>query len=442
MTTLTREPRALFGRLWSRARATAGRPRRRWFPRLRPLAGRRLPRHLKPSRVHLVAESLPGGLADPGFETLLVQITTSIIHRGHRVRVFTDGEASFSAMFEAIRQAESEVLVESFILTDDEVGETLRDGLATAARRGVTVRVLADAVGSSATREDFWEACRECGIEVRLFHPVRTHPTSFFFRDHRKILTVDRRIGFTGGMNIAEEYGSSRPSSGQRTWRDTHVEIEGPAVCEMVLVFREGWTRAGGERFDVEPCDAGPADGPGILVLESRPNRGHKETAAALAAMAAAAKKTLYVTSAYFAPAPLMIKLLGRAVRRGVDVRLLLPGRSDVPLVRHAGHGFYGDLLERGVRIHEYQPSILHAKTMVADGKVAVVGSSNLDFRSFRFNAESNLVFLDAEVAGRLHAAFEDDLTRSEEIRLETWRRRGFLHRVGDRLARAVSFFL
>lgn len=434
--------RTFLDRAWPALPAARSRPRRRWLPRLRPLAGRRLPRHLKPSRVHLAARRLPGGLADPGFETLLIQITTSIIHRGHRVRVFTEGAASFAAMFETIRGAKNEVLVESFILTDDQVGEALRTELSAAAKRGITVRMLADAVGSNATRQAFWDSCRDCGIEVRLFHPLLALPSKFFFRDHRKILTVDRRIGFTGGMNIAEEYGSSRPSSGQSTWRDTHVEIEGPAVSEMVLVFREGWMRAGGERFEVSPRDAGPADGPGILVLESRPNRGHRETAATLAAIAAAARKTLYVTSAYFAPAPLMIKILGRAVRRGVDVRLLLPGQSDVPLVRHAGHGFFSDLIARGVRVYEYQPSILHAKTMVADGKVAVVGSSNLDFRSFRFNAESNLVFLDPQVAGELQAAFEDDLTRAEEIRADTWHHRGLVHRIGDRLARAVSFFL
>jgi cardiolipin synthase len=418
------------------------RPRRRWLPQLRPLPGHRLPRHLRPSQVHKTAERLPGGLADPGFESLMCEISTSMIHRGHRIRLFTVGADSFAAMHEAIRRAEREVLVESFILTDDEVGRALMDDLCEAAGRGVTVRVLADAVGSFGTRSAFWKGLRCRGLEVRLFHPLLQIPKAFFFRDHRKILTVDRRIGFTGGMNIAEEYGSSHPSSGQNAWRDTHVQIEGPAVREMALVFREGWLRTGGERFEIEAGDAGPADGPGILVLESRPNRGHRETASVFAAIAAAARKTLWLTTGYFAPSPRFCKILGRAVQRGVDVRLILPALSDVPVVRHAGHGFFGDLLACGVRVYEYQPSILHAKTLVADGKVAVVGSSNLDFRSFRFNSECNLLFFDPEVAGQLKAALDEDLTHSVEILSEEWHHRGFAHRVGDRLARAVSYFL
>jgi cardiolipin synthase len=176
-----------------------------------------------------------------------------------------------------------------------------------------------------------------------------------------------------------------------------------------------------------------------VLVLDARPMRGNREAAAALVAVAAAARRRLWITNAYFAPGHTAIRVLGDAARRGVDVRLLLPGRSDVPIVRHAGHGYFADLLRRGVRIFEYQAAVLHAKSLVTDGYLAVVGSTNLDFRSFLFNAECNLVVLDAPFAARLERDFADDLAHATEIIPGAWRRRPLLHRAGDRLARQLS---
>jgi cardiolipin synthase len=174
-------------------------------------------------------------------------------------------------------------------------------------------------------------------------------------------------------------------------------------------------------------------------VLESRPSRGYVESAAVLAAIVAAARERVWITNAYFAPRRIALDILGRAAARGVDVRLLLPGRTDVPLVRHAGHGYYRGLLARGVRVFEYQPAILHAKTLVADGKVSVVGSSNLDFRSFQFNGECNLVILDRATGGAMEEAFRRDLAQAQEVDAEAWVRRPVYHRVGDRLARLLA---
>jgi cardiolipin synthase len=314
--------------------------------------------------------------------------------------------------------------------------------LGQASSRGVAVRVLADAFGSLWTRSGFWREMRSRGCEVRLFHPVFPYFWRQFFRDHRKILVVDRSIAFTGGMNIAEEYGSPRARGRVRAWRDTHARVEGPAAWELALVFSEAWHRAGGTPLAIPSLvvdDAEPPAGARVLVLDSRPLRGHQESAAVLSAIVGAARRSVLITNAYFAPRPVAIEALGAAARRGVDVQLLLPGASDVPLIRHAGHGYFDALLERGVRIFEYAAAVLHGKTMVADGFVSVVGSTNLDFRSFRFNAECNLVVLDEETGASMAAAFEEDLTRSEEIRPEPWRRRGLGHRWGDALARRLS---
>ncbi|HSL85194.1 MAG TPA: phospholipase D-like domain-containing protein [Thermoanaerobaculia bacterium] len=443
---------------------------RHLLPIPRPRAGRRLPRPLRAAFVGVRARALPDGLADPGFEDLLQEIDDGPVHRGHRVRVFTRGEEAFAAMREAIAAARREVLVESYIWRDDSTGRAFLDDLARAAARGVTVRALADALGSFGTRREFWREMERRGIEARRFHPLVPELWNQVFRDHRKILVVDRRVGFTGGMNIAEEYGSfpsrsklsaaSSPSApadpsarsarsggspdegaAVRAWRDTHVRVEGPVAWEMAVVFAEGWDRARGKPFTLDPLEvpSSPGDGARILVLDARPRRGYAEAAAVLAAIVAAARRRVWITNAYFAPRLAAVRILGAAVRHGVDVRLLLPGKTDVPLVRHAGHGYYRALLERGVRIFEYQDSILHAKSMVADGHASVVGSTNLDFRSFHFNAECNLVILDPATGRRLEEVFEEDLEGAEEISLEAWNRRGTLHKLGDRAARWLS---
>jgi cardiolipin synthase len=407
------------------------------------MAYRMLPRALRPRRVGRLASALPEGVRDPGFEVLLRRIDTSPLHRGNRVDLFFEGTDAFGAMARAVEEAREEVLLEAYILKDDEAGKALAEVLAAAARRGVAVRVLADAFGSSATHGAFWRELGASGIEVRLYHPL--FPALWYqpYRDHRKILAVDRRVAFTGGMNIGEEYGSSRKAQGT-TWRDTHARLEGPVAWEMAVVFREGWEGAGGTPFEIAPLAVPPADEPpppgaSLLVLDSSPGRGHEETASVLAASLAASRARFWLTNAYFAPRRGALPLLAHAARRGVDVRLLLPGSSDVPIVRHAGHGSYRWLLKRGVRIFEYQGSVLHAKTLVADGYVSMVGSSNMDFRSFHFNSECNVLALDEGVARTLEERFEADLAESVEITLADWHRRPAAHRIGDRLARMLS---
>jgi cardiolipin synthase A/B len=414
-------------------------------PVLRPMAFRVLPRALRPGRVGRLAAALPGGVRDPLFEVLLRRIDASPIHRGNAVTLYFDGTAAFAAMAEAIAAAREEVLLEAYILKDDAAGRALADALESAARRGAAVRVLADAFGSSATRGSFWRRMEERGLDVRLYHPFFPYLWYQPYRDHRKILAVDRRVAFTGGMNVGEEYGSpARGPSAGRSWRDTHARIEGAAAWEMAVVFREGWEDAGGAPFEIAPLARPPADAPAppgasVLVLDSSPGRGHEETASVIAASLAASRERFWLTNAYFAPRRGALPLLAAAARRGVDVRLLLPGLSDVPLVRHAGHGSYRYLLRRGVRIFEYRASVLHAKSFTADGYVSMVGSTNMDFRSFHFNAECNLVALDAGVARTLEERFTADLADADEVTLAAWDRRTALHRIGDRLARAVS---
>lgn len=409
---------------------------RRFRPILRPGPDRRLPAELRVRRVGRLARALPDGLRDPGFEVLLRRIDGAPILGGNEVKVFFRGEDAFASMCEAVASAKREILLESYIYKDDATGRSFLDGLSLAARRGVEVQVLADALGSFSTRSAFWQEMKRRGIHVRLFHPLFSRLWYQPFRDHRKILVVDRRVAFTGGMNIGEEYGSHAATHG-KAWRDTHVRVAGPAAWEMAVVFSEGWTRAGGEPVELSPLPAEEAEAPGtrILVMDSRPHRGQAESASALAAIVGGARRKVWITNAYFAPGWAAVRVLGQAAQRGVDVRLLLPGRTDVPIVRHAAHGYYDRLLGKGVRIFEYQNSILHAKSLVADGYVSVVGSTNLDFRSFLFNAECDLAMLDESVAQRLEEAFEEDLRGAVEVHRTLWRRRSVLRKMGDRMA-------
>lgn len=409
-------------------------------PVLRPFVGRKLPPELWVQNVGRLAESLPLGVLDPGFEILLRRIDGAPLFGGNTVDIYFRGLDAFRAMEQAAAEARREILIESYILKDDRAGQLLLRSLKSAAARGIEVRVVADALGSSTTKAQFWKELEAAGVEVRLFHPLFTHLWYQPFRDHRKLFVIDREIAFTGGMNIGEEYGSPFNKPGE-TWRDTHARVVGPAAWEMSVVFSEGWTHAGGDSFEIDPLPADKIEAPGarILVLDSRPNRGQAESASALAAITGAAKRYLWITNAYFAPGRRAVGLLRDAVKRGVDVRLLVPGKTDVPIVRRAGHGYYKSLLRRGIRIFEYQPAILHAKTLVADDYVSVVGSTNLDYRSFIFNAECDLVILDGVTAEKMAAAFRKDMESSVEITTEDWKKRSVRKRIGDRLARWLS---
>lgn len=430
------------------SRARRSRPARRLRAIPRPIVGHVLPPELRAPHVAAVAATLPRGVRDPGFEILLRRIDGAPLLPATEVEPYFRGHQAFSAMRAAIRAAREEVLLESYIFKDDEVGRELAGDLAAVAARGVAVRVLADAFGSFSTRRAFWRTLREGGVDVRLFHPLLPRLWNQGYRDHRKILVVDREIAFTGGMNVGNEYGAlveTPPGSGAApqaaidAWRDSHVRVTGAPAWEMAVVFAEGWERAGGAPFVIPPLAPHGHRGAPALVLDSRPGRGHEESAAVLGAIIGAARESVWITNSYFAPKSSLTRLLGDAAARGVDVRLLLPGRSDVPIVRHAGHGFFAELLRAGVAIFEYEASILHAKSLVVDGYVSVVGSTNMDYRSFHWNAECNLVVLSEAVAARMRAAFESDLVASSAVTEAVWRVRPVRHRIGDRLARLLT---
>ncbi|QJR36935.1 phospholipase D-like domain-containing protein [Gemmatimonas groenlandica] len=457
------------------------------------MADRHSPREVRTYRAWGAARRFTEGVRDPAFRELLQLIDGGSLHGCPPLVLLPDGAQAFQRMIASMDSAQEEVLLETYIMRDDKLGESVQQALIRAAARGVRTYVLADAVGSMNTGDRFWETLTEHGVEVRHFHRVWHHPFEALRRDHRKILVCDRRIAFTGGMNIAEEYGSSIRSK-SNAWRDTFVQVEGSVARELAAVFAEGWDRAKGPDLPgleyvswsvidetstrapahvVGPrklqralqqklhqklgaqrdkrrgrrvrsvADLAAPDDRAVLVLAPRPGRGQREMLGALAAMIGGARQRLWITTPYFAPPTRALTLLLAAAQHGVDVRLLLPGEhADVPLIRHAAHGTYHKLLKGGVRVFEYQRATLHAKTVVIDGHASLIGSSNLDFRSFWLNAECNVLVFDDECGAGMEASFEADLKDSHEVTMEEWRQRTWSHRVFDRLARALRLAL
>ena len=377
---------------------------------------------------------------------------------GNRVDLLQDGPGTYAAMFEAIDQARDHINLESYIVEADGPGEEFARRLVARAQAGVRVNVLYDSFGSIGTPATYFDQLRAHGISVCEYNPLRRLGNllsrALHLRDHRKLMVVDGRIGFIGGINISTVYAAgSSPlgafsgggeASTTRGWRDTHVRVEGPIVAQLQRLFMRHWSRhssialrgthyfpplapVGTQRVALAACDAGRRRNPFYRALLSALD---------------AAQHRAFLTTAYLVPTRRLMRSLTRAARRGVDVHLLLPGLSDFWLPLQAGRSHYSRLLRAGVHIHEMRDTLLHAKTCVIDGLWASVGSSNLDWRSFLHNAEANLVVLDAGLGQEMERVFQDDLARAATILREAWAHRGLRQRLAETVARRFEFFL
>ncbi len=374
--------------------------------------------------------------------------------RGNDGTLLIDGPATHRAMFDAIGAARDHVNLETYILEADETGQRLADLLIRKRGEGVRVNVLYDGVGSIKTPQAYFDRLRAAGIAVCEFNPVNPlkAPKGWEInnRDHRKILVVDGRVAFTGGINIsgvysAGSFGSRRQApSKDEGWRDTHILTRGPIVAEFQRVFMDGWTKQRCEtpaQATYFPKAAERGDWT-MRVVASDPAAGGSETYVALLSAIAHAERRVWLTYGYFAPDPATIGALQAAAARGVDVRLVLPGFSDFWAPLYAGRSHYESLLDAGVRIHERRDALLHAKTAVIDGVWSSVGSTNLDWRSFVHNYEADVIVL-AEPFGReMERLFALDMQAAHEITVEEWRRRGLADRAREWLARRWEYFL
>jgi cardiolipin synthase len=375
---------------------------------------------------------------------------------GNRIALLVDGPQTLEAIRRAIDSAKQHIHLETYIFADDEVGRDIRDRLIRRHQDGVEVRVIYDAIGSVDTPAGFFRKMTEAGCEVHEFrplNPVRTPlPWKHNNRDHRKIVVVDGRTAFTGGINISSTYASSSkekpgPEAGrEEAWRDTHVQIDGPVVAQFQRLFLETWTRAGGK---VDPQSSQyfpqmPAIG-SELVAAVASSGGDGEEAAIYGtyyAIVARASRRLWLTQAYFAPNGELRRSLIAAAKRGVDVRIIVPGFTDSALIFYASRRSYEELLEGGVRIFEQREALLHAKTLVADTALSSVGSANFDMRSFVHNNEVNAVIVGSDFARRMEGVFANDEENAHELSLESWRKRSAADKFKEFASGLFSYWL
>jgi cardiolipin synthase len=409
------------------------------------------------------AEQLVAGRLGPRREAAIGELIEAFqaqaaapLVTGNRVSLLIDGPQTLAAIREAIAAAQSSVHVETYIFGDDEVGHAFADLLIARRLAGVEVRVLYDAVGSMNTPAAFFSRMRDAGVEVREFRPLDPIRTPRMWkinnRDHRKIVVVDGRKAFTGGINISSTYESSSatrpgPEKGvNAAWRDTHVELDGPVAAQFQALFLATWTRAGGEIAELS-ANLFPAIEPagrdlvGTVASDGDDGTETRIYASYLTAIQHATQR-IWLTNAYFAPNKEFRRALITAARRGVDVRLLVPSFTDSGLILHASRSTFDELLSGGVRIYEQQHALLHAKTAVIDSALSMVGSANLDMRSFLHNNEVNAVIVGNEFALRMEAVFERDLNDTRELDLQGWRQRPFMDKLKERGSRLFSYWL
>lgn len=347
---------------------------------------------------------------------------------GNDATLLADAERTFPSMLEAIASATDHVHLETYRIQSDDTGTRFAEALAARAREGVEVRVLADAVGSIFASSRLVHTIEDAGGRFRFYRPIRLgeHPAFWHRRDHRKILVVDGRVGFVGGSNLCDEHLPSQP--GGAAWRDTNVRLEGPVVRELAKEFRRSWWTVTGEELDASrylPPTAAIAGGShGALVLANREWRRRHTIRRGYLSAFRHARRSIHLTQAYFIPDRGIQRALAAAVRRGVDVQVLLGGISDVPAVQHATRHLYGRLLSRGIRIHEWPGRVLHAKTVCVDGNWSVIGSYNLDHRSFRHNLEIVAAIAGDRLGSAMDELFRRDVALSREVTVASWRSR------------------
>ena len=345
---------------------------------------------------------------------------------GNAVDLLIDGAAHFEAWLAAIRHARQRVLLENYIIRDDAVGQAFREALVECAQRGVQVAVIYDWLGCMGqSRASFWAPLRAAGGQVRSFNPPQFgRPIGWISRDHRKLLVVDGSQGFLSGVCISEKW-LGDPARKIAPWRDTGLALRGPAVLELENAFAESWASIGTPLASAEEVgDIAPAGSVALRVIATQPSTAGMYRLDQL--IAAMASKTLWLTDAYFVGIAPYVQALAAAARDGVDVRLLVPGSSDIPMVAGLSRSGYRPLLNAGIRVFEWNGSMLHAKTAVADGQWARVGSSNLNIASWLNNREIDVAVEDTGFAQRLAAQYEQDLGNATEIVLapRRWRRR------------------
>jgi cardiolipin synthase len=385
-------------------------------------------------------DGVPVGASEPGFPATVALLAGGPLLPGNRVELALNGDGTYERLWADLRSAKEVITVQMYYAQPGRVADKLGEVLIERARSGVAVFFLYDAFGSSALKKEYVTALRDAGVRAVPFRPLRFRNLWVVQnRAHIRGIVIDQRIGWTGGFGIDDKWLGDGQTN--LAWRDTNVRFEGPAVQQLLAPFAAGWAEATGELFSgrLAPavCEGGVAE---AGLLATAPTLGSTPAERFLALSIAGAQKRLYITNAYFAPDRNFVALLVDAADRGVDVRVLVGGpRTDVRAARLAAHSRYDRLLVAGVKVYEYAPSTLHAKTFVVDGCWAAVGTMNFDNRSLALNDEATLMVLDSGFGSSLEKVFHDDLERSEQVNLSEFRKRPRVARIAEWGANCIA---
>jgi cardiolipin synthase len=377
------------------------------------------------------------GVSDPPFLRSMGSLLGPPLVDGNAVRELVNGDRIFPAMLEAIRAAKRTISFETFIYWSGTIGREFAEALAERAAAGVRVHVLLDWLGTNKLDDDALKLMLDSGVEVEKYHPLRWYNLGRVNnRTHRKLLVVDGEIGFTGGVGIADEW--SGDARNETEWRDSHYRVEGPAVAHMQAAFMDNWMKSRGEVLHGDDYFP-PLEkrGPHLAqVFKSSSSEGSESVRLMYHLTIASAEKRILIANSYFVPDDLSVETLVAAAKRGVKIEIIVPGEHiDTKTTRRASRARWGKLLEAGIEFHEFQPTMLHCKTVIVDDVWVSVGSTNFDSRSFRLNDEANLNICDPEFAKRQTAIFEADKKRARRITLEEWKSRPLREKVIEHAA-------
>ena len=385
----------------------------------------------------------PPAVSDSMFIPTLELLTQTHLVPGNNIEIFTNGNETYPALWRDLRAARRSITLQMYYAQPGKVADTLRAILIERAHAGVRILFLNDAFGSQNLKEDYWQPLKAAGVRVAVFRPVKWYDLDKAnARSHIRVVVVDGSVAYTGGFGVDDKWLGDGRHKGQ--WRDSNVRFRGPAVMALQATFMEGWVEATGELLTGDlffPPKELKQDGTQLAtLLHTSPTTGSTAAERYLALSIASARKSLYISNSYFVPDDDFRRMLTIAARRGVDVRVLTTsGETDVKTTWKAGRAHYEELLSAGVRVYEYQPVMMHAKSIVADGLWGGVGTMNFDNRSLVFNDESMLVALDPRYGASLDSIFFEDIKYAREIKLDEFRKRSWMEKMIEKGAALLS---
>jgi cardiolipin synthase len=391
----------------------------------------------------IVTQANPSLIQNAELATMLIKDLKSPITHQNKVKLLLNGEEKFPELLQCLADAKHHIHMEYYIFEQDEIGSAVIELLIKKAREGVEVRIIYDDFGSPTIKKKIENRMKEAGIEIYPFSKVHFYllANRINYRNHRKIVVIDGQTGFTGGINLSDKYINNK--KGKLFWRDTHLRIDGPGVYYLQYLFLSDWNFCCCTKLQAEDLhfakQGRQEEDVFVQVVGSGPDSEQPSVLFSILQAIYLAQKEILITTPYFIPGDNIMDALRIAASSGLSVKLLVPGKSDSRIVNAASKANYNDLLKAGVEIYLYEKGFIHSKTMVTDGKLSMIGTANMDYRSFDLNFEVNAIVYDVPFSKKLRTVFFEDLKHAKKINEKLWNNRAFYYKLADRIARLFS---